>query len=64
MLRDYADVPEMRRLFGRMPSMSRLRLIARLLTAEVWLRQAAAGKALTWEEMLAATAPSHPSSHR
>ncbi|MET1756156.1 asparagine synthase-related protein [Novosphingobium sp. RD2P27] len=52
MLRDFASVPATGTLFGRIPSMKRLQMIGRVLTMEVWLRQAAAGRALSWEEML------------
>ncbi len=51
MLRDQISVPNTAALFLRLPSPSRLQQITRVLTLEVWLRQVAAGRALSWDEM-------------
>jgi hypothetical protein len=52
MLRDQIAVPDTAALFSRLPSPSRLQQITRVLTLEVWLRQVAAGRAVSWDEML------------
>jgi asparagine synthase (glutamine-hydrolysing) len=53
MLRDFADVPALDALMSRVPSPGRAKLPTRLLTAEIWLRQAGAGRGLRWAELLA-----------